>query len=397
MISFPSIHELVEPLEVGGIIARDGFSFQDHVAARFCLEMLSKEKLIEVRCESQDDVTLLWSEANIETAEFVQVKGHQLDQFWSIAKLCEKAKKTSSTGNSLTASREYSILEKSLANDRFTETSRFRIVTRVDVNNDLEYLKYPVNSLSRDSASRNCKVLLQDLQARLPQVKSPKGNDIIYWITNTKWDVAHSTDTLQESNLSELRRYVETKNVYLITSKIYELYLKILARVQEAACADWRTKHDSKKIKQNEFRQWLEYAIQEIKESAISHLSQTLKEKMEDAKMPADNITTAIYLMERYREECLSPKYFEPSNRQFAELELFAELNELRAKYDAGQLANSNIEFHEACLSRIRDLQSQLPFEPKPALSLLQGCMYFIAGRCGHRFRRLGNEIISEI
>lgn len=397
MISYPSIHELIEPLEIGGIIARDGFSFQDHVAARFCIEMLSIERLIEVRCESQDDITLIWSESNAEIAEFVQVKGHQLDQFWSIAKLCEKTKKSNGTGNSQIANREYSILEKLLANDRFKELSRFRIVTRVDVNNDLEYLKYPINSPARDSASRDCESLCQALQVRLPHVSSPKGNDIVYWMANTKWDVAHSMDALQEGNLSDLRRYVETKNIYLVTSKIYDLYLKILTKVQASACADWRTKHDMKKIKKHELTHWVECAIQEIKDSGISHLSQTLKEKMEDARMPSDNVTTAIYLMEQYRGECLSPKYFEPSDRQFAELEVFAELNELRAKYDAGQLGNSNIEFHEACLSKIRDLQSRLPLEPKPALSLLQGCMYFIAGRCGHRFRRLGNEIISEI
>ena len=54
-----SIHDL-PPLETGGIVARKGFSFQDHVAVGFILEMYENENLEQVWCETQDDITLIW-------------------------------------------------------------------------------------------------------------------------------------------------------------------------------------------------------------------------------------------------------------------------------------------------------------------------------------------------
>jgi hypothetical protein len=47
----PSIYELA-PFEQGGPIARTGFLYQDHIAARFCIEMLRNPNLLEVWCES---------------------------------------------------------------------------------------------------------------------------------------------------------------------------------------------------------------------------------------------------------------------------------------------------------------------------------------------------------
>jgi hypothetical protein len=66
-----SIRDL-PPLETGGVIARNGFNLQDHVAAGYCIDMLAPDsQLKEVWCERQDDITLLWSDG---TVEFVQVK-----------------------------------------------------------------------------------------------------------------------------------------------------------------------------------------------------------------------------------------------------------------------------------------------------------------------------------
>ena len=69
------IREL-KPLNKGGVIARGGFSFQDHVALSFCLEMAMSSDLNEVWCETHDDITLIWCRSGIDEVEFVQVKGH---------------------------------------------------------------------------------------------------------------------------------------------------------------------------------------------------------------------------------------------------------------------------------------------------------------------------------
>ncbi|MBI3547118.1 MAG: DUF4297 domain-containing protein, partial [Gammaproteobacteria bacterium] len=48
------------PTNQGGIYARQGFAYQDDVAAKFYIEMLSNENLIEVACETHDDIVLIW-------------------------------------------------------------------------------------------------------------------------------------------------------------------------------------------------------------------------------------------------------------------------------------------------------------------------------------------------
>src|SRR4051812_39664067 len=53
----PSVHDLA-PLEQGGVLARQGFSYQDHIAAAFVLKMVSVAPtggvLAAVWCETED-------------------------------------------------------------------------------------------------------------------------------------------------------------------------------------------------------------------------------------------------------------------------------------------------------------------------------------------------------
>jgi hypothetical protein len=88
-----SIHSL-SPLEEGGSIARSGFLYQDHVAARFCIEMVRDTCLLEVWCETEDDITLLWDRGDGIVVEFVQVKANELSQLWSVALLCAGGQQT---------------------------------------------------------------------------------------------------------------------------------------------------------------------------------------------------------------------------------------------------------------------------------------------------------------
>ena len=87
-----SIHTL-PPLERGGVEARQGFEFQDHVAAGLLIAMLATPELIEVWCETHDDITLIWDADTVQEVEFVQVKCLTLDQLWSIAILTGRDRK----------------------------------------------------------------------------------------------------------------------------------------------------------------------------------------------------------------------------------------------------------------------------------------------------------------
>ena len=67
--------------------------------------------------------------------------------------------------------------------------------------------------------------------------------------------------------------------------------------------------------------------------------------------------------------------------------EVSAVLQGLRAKLDSGEIADNGMLFHAECLKAIEQLQSR-HMDLRPPLSVLQGCMYDIADRCVHRFRR---------
>ncbi len=113
----------VPPLESGGVIARSGFEFQDHVSAGYCIDILQNKALIEVWCESLDDITLIRKSEECEEFEFIQAESNEFNHFWSVAELCKRDKrdKTPIVGSS--------ILEKSLAYERGAEPCYFRMVT----------------------------------------------------------------------------------------------------------------------------------------------------------------------------------------------------------------------------------------------------------------------------
>jgi hypothetical protein len=94
IIDLSSIHEL-PPIETGGIVARKGFSFQDHVAASFLLDMYVDENLEQVWCETQDDITLIKKNNINECVEFIQAKSNDLNHLWSVPELCKQSKKGS--------------------------------------------------------------------------------------------------------------------------------------------------------------------------------------------------------------------------------------------------------------------------------------------------------------
>ena len=60
--------------DVGGVAARQGFRYQDHVAAQFVLHMIGDPTLLRVECETADDVLLVWAGDAGERPEYVQVK-----------------------------------------------------------------------------------------------------------------------------------------------------------------------------------------------------------------------------------------------------------------------------------------------------------------------------------
>lgn len=383
LIPSESIHRLT-PLETGGVEARHGFDVQDHVAAGYLISMLSTPSLTQVWCETHDDITLIWKGTCGEEVEFVQVKSNELDQLWSVAKLCDR-ERTRARPDGLGTS----ILERSLANDRCSEPCRFRIVTCRPVQEELELLTYPLASECRVADCNRLQRLDAEIGKRVGPFRSPNGNGHSSWLSRSVWDVRHSLDSISNHNLLLLRTVIEARGAVVFSDQVEEIYSAFLSKARQAAVADWRINPAIKKICQDGLLEWFQKLLESAAHPAGERGAGTkLREKMEMARLSTDTIEAAMDQRRRYREEVLKPQYLKVSERRLAEGEVLASLQCLKAQLDAGEIADNGVEFHALCLKRLGELQETIRPAIRPPVSFLYGCMYSVTDRCLHRFRR---------
>ncbi|MFO1043282.1 MAG: dsDNA nuclease domain-containing protein [Planctomycetaceae bacterium] len=376
-----SIHAL-PPLERGGVVARHGFDVQDHVAAGFVLSMLELPELLQVWCETHDDITLIWQGQSGEEIEFVQVKSNELDQLWSVSKLCEREKKdkASKAGTS--------IYERSLANDRCVEPCRFRLVTCRPVQSDLYVLTLPHSAPDRATKHADFDALSKDIETKANGFQSHNGNGPAYWLSRLLWDVRHSIENVTNANLDKLRRLVESQGGYLFSDQLDDLYATILTMVRSASVADWGVDPSRKKFTNQEVKDWFGRELARRLHSIPATGGTALKGKMEQAGIFASEVESSLETRRHYLSERLRPQYLSLTEREHVEGEVAATLHALRAQLDAGEITDSGVAFHARCISALQDLQRSLPTSRPVPLVFLIGCMYSIADRCTHRFRR---------
>jgi hypothetical protein len=374
-----SIYNL-SPIELGGFEARKGFAFQDHVAAGFCLDMLENGTLMEVWCETLDDITLIFHLTDGVCVEFVQVKGTELDQLWTVAKVCEREKKENGVSKC--------ILEKSLAQDRCRERCRFRMVTARPIKNELKVLGLPYDAPDRINGKIAFDALHELLNPKVGEFRSANGHDFTFWTANLYWDQRHDETSVHNANLLKLNSILNTKGLNLAPDQNNELYTKLLKKVWDASRADPRIAPAWKRIKRADFDDWLTRAANEIGMPSVGTTSK-LERKMTVAGLARDVIDTAIDQVRRYRDEQLRPKYLALDDQRMIQGEVQATLQVLKSQLDNGDLPDDGVRFHGLCLEGLNRLRCELPLSPKPPVAFLQGCMYSITSRCLHRFRRI--------
>ncbi|MFN8343468.1 MAG: dsDNA nuclease domain-containing protein [Spirosomataceae bacterium] len=212
-----SIYEL-QPIDISGRYARNGFDYQDHIGANFCLDMLLREDLEEVWFETHDDITLIWRTQSGVNVEFVQVKSNNLSSRWSVAQITYRDKGPGS-----------SLLEKSLNQYRCKEVSTFRIVTSYDVHSDLEILKQKPSA--RISTEKNVKVL----EELINKIKERFVTDIVvpetskgvdFWVNNCLWD-KRPDDIIQLENHNKIlsEKVFKGKRTNVVPEHRDELYM----------------------------------------------------------------------------------------------------------------------------------------------------------------------------
>ncbi|MBC7949011.1 MAG: DUF4297 domain-containing protein [Chitinophagaceae bacterium] len=370
----------VKPSEEGGPIARSGFNYQDEIAVSFLLEMLEKQTIIKVHCESHDDILLVYdlNGTGNHSVEFVQVKASEQDKLWSIADIC--LRKSGKPGTS--------IFEISLARDKHSETSFFRLVTLRPVVSDLEFLTFPLNAPGRELDGVRFKALKAELDKRFPKIKSPKGNGASYWIENGFWDQRHSEDAVKKDTLIRLIKLSIKEGVPLLPEQAESLLDELRGKAKEAGDAKWEPNRDKKIFTRTALREWWEKRAQELIEGASAPSGGKLRTKMIDAGLPEELVGLAIELRRDYSSATRTSHYMEPNLEEGLQRRVKSEVISLRARFVAGQIELDSAGFHALCLDRMDKLNDERPSGSADQSAFLKGCMYDIADRCLLRFER---------
>jgi hypothetical protein len=372
-----SIHALPIPA-IGGTPARLGFNLQDHIAAGYCIRMLSDQDLQEIWCEAHDDITLIWARAGQQEVEFVQVKKEELNQLWSLAKLCQPDSESKTKAGT-------SILERSLAQHRCTEPCRFRIVTSRDVMEELRALTYPIESQERSECTDKLDVLADGAAKKVNGFTSPNGTGSSFWIHRTTWEVVHTTDAVEDRNRIRLSEELERTGPHLMSDQCLELYRKLVRLVFDAGLS---TTAGGKKLTREYVLQWVDRTANALAHPA-SVSGTRMSEKMRAASLPTETIEAARDSRWRYRQRILNPQYASPPDFREVEGEVVANLNLLLVRLDTGDYDDDGPQFHKRCLEKLEDIYLSHSTAKHLGLAFLQGCMYNVTDRCAHRFVRV--------
>ena len=372
----PSVFDAV-PQDLGGVYARQGFAYQDDVAAGFYVQMMSAHNLIEVSCETHDDIVLVWQRDTEKVIEFVQVKAEHLNQLWTIAKLCERTKSSKSPDGVGT-----SILEKSLARDQYFEPSWFSIVTCRQIHSDLQVLTRERSHEHRATSYAPFNDLAGSVGSHLDGVTSKKGNDTRYWLTNAYWKVIAENDIIR-LNQDTLASTLHSLGLPYDPDTVRSLYdnLRALAKkVAELGVDNWKQKRVSRDQLIAKLRNWITPYPDKRK-------TERLEQKLTDAGLDEICRNVAKDQQQFYLLKKRTPGYLMTEQVEGIEQQVLDKLHTLRSSLDSGNIKANGIEFHDRCLNEVKGLSDSGPGFALPP-GYLPGCMYEITARCRHRFTR---------
>jgi len=377
----PSIFDLT-PLDSGGREARKGFDYQDHIAVGFCLLLFERPELEEVWCETHDDITLVWRNNGSKIIEFIQVKSGDLSSRWSVAILCkrERSNDKPKIGSS--------VLEQSLARARCQEQIMFRMVTPIDVDDDLKILKLEIEHPDRKIASLI--PLQQQIEGKLSGVEAPNGFKCCDWVSNCYWDKRDSEAGVINGNKVQLDKILHYENQLISPDHRDELYQRLLAFVQHASKVDYTLEPTGYRIDKTKLKDYILKNIQLMGYGGVGSLPEGMEQKMRRCVIPSDQIATASEQRRIYNRERITSRFISGEELIYVEAEVTAKLHLLLSALDAGRIDGSGIQFHDHCLLVIEDLYNNwtLPV-PRPSIAVLQGYMYERTNRCTHRFDRV--------
>lgn len=206
--------------DAGGIAARKGFRIQDHVAARLALEMLHDSTILQLECETGDDVVLRRLEGGQSVIEYIQVKTTERDAKWSIRELTER--KSSKQGSS--------VCEKSLLCDKHGEIAWFRFVTTRAISNRLKPFSSPRSKRANDQGFVK---LVTSFSKKHKTTVSASGKTLADWAGNMFWEVEGEEESLISRNINALLKLASSQGVNPSYEAMQEAYRELVGVVRE--------------------------------------------------------------------------------------------------------------------------------------------------------------------
>lgn len=237
--------------DAGGVAARLGFKYQDHVAAMFVLQMIGDRRIVQVECETSDDITILHHRDGKVFREYVQVKSTDRDSKWTFKEITDR----DPSGKS----RPTSLVEKSLLADVDGDDARFRVVARRSVNNTASALLEAVEK--RDPAGA-IHALATKVHAKHRSTVSTMGHDLDYWTRNASWDVLPGVDHVELKNLQAISALAEASGANPTNSHAKAIYGDLLNLVDAAAVAS-RRQAELKTITREQATTWWNQHLEE--------------------------------------------------------------------------------------------------------------------------------------
>ena len=236
--------------DAGGVAGRRGQKHQDHVAASFIIDMIDNPSMLQVECETADDVTIRWLIDGVAINEYVQVKTTDGDVKWSVKELTTRDKSRSGT----------SIAERSLACDAHDETPLFRLVTVREPRGNLAHFKLPRHK--RVDLSDKIALAAEPFRKKFPDFKSKNQRTLANWAEGLLWQVEHSMDKLADRNKLELLKLANRDGERPVFGEVEASYLALLNIVIDAGDASRVFAADEKCIPRAEAVGWWKGQVQ---------------------------------------------------------------------------------------------------------------------------------------
>lgn len=230
--------------DAGGVSARHGFKYQDHVAAKHFIEMLANSLCVRMECETADDILVVWQDEDQVLNEYIQVKTTEDDsKKWSIKELTDRSNKNTPS----------SVAEASLLCDKYEARAKFRVVTLRAVNKPLLPLTIPFSNRTDISGVNE---LAESIFKKRKTTQSENGNNLEFWAKNTFWEVTGDKASVEAKNLIALNEVCDRYGAIPDHAQLKDLYSKILTWVDEAAEASRKTSPRKKTIGRVTAEQW---------------------------------------------------------------------------------------------------------------------------------------------